>query len=133
MTQDESQQIEIALQAWHRWQQRQSFAEVQRMWYPAADSSCREFQSTDLWEETADMADQADRRVDAAVGEVVDRLIEGLDLDYRVAINLHLMNKDHAVWRSRRIGDAHAAYQAAKAMLLPAMIARGLVKVEEAA
>ena len=130
MTQEESQQVEAALQSWHRWQQRQSAAEVRSMWYPATDASCREVQSTDVWDEPADMDDQADRRIDAVVGEAVDPLIGALPQEYRIAVNLHLMNKDHAVWRSRRIGDAHAAYRTAKQALLPGMVARGLVKEE---
>lgn len=133
MTQDESMQIEEALQAWHRWQQRQSFAEVRGMWYPSADSSCREFRSTDLWEETADMGQEADRRLDASIGEIVDRLLAGMSQEHRVAVNLHMMNRDHAVWRSVRVADVHAVYQAAKETMLPTLRLLGVVRMTEAA
>ncbi|CAG9172432.1 hypothetical protein CURE108131_23115 [Cupriavidus respiraculi] len=133
MTQDESQQVEEALQAWHRWQQRQSFAEMRGMWYPSADSSCREFRSTDLWEETADMGEEADRRLDASIGEIVDRLLTGMSQEHRVAVNLHLMNRDHAVWRSARVAEVHAVYQAAKETMLPPLRLLGVVRMTEAA
>ncbi|GAA0801107.1 hypothetical protein [Cupriavidus gilardii] len=133
MTQDESQQVEEALQAWRRWQQRQSFAEVRGMWYPGEDSSCREFRAKSNELRGRELDDEADRQLDAAIGEVVDPLVDRLDQAHRIAINMHFMNQNHAVWRNRRVEDVHRVYQEAKAVLLPMLYAAGIVSVAEAA
>lgn len=103
------------------------------MWYPGEDSSCREFRAKSNELRGRELDDEADRQLDAAIGEVVDPLVDRLDQAHRIAINMHFMNQNHAVWRNRRVEDVHRVYQEAKAVLLPMLYAAGIVSVAEAA
>ncbi|AXK61524.1 hypothetical protein [Burkholderia sp. IDO3] len=130
MTPDQSQQIEELLLTWYRWQIRQSHAEQLAHYYRPEDRTCRGYESPMTDEE---LGEQADQWVEDQQAEQVQLCVDTLPSDQRAAISVSMRNKEcgRDVWSSRRVGQQHATYQAAKEALLPMLTARHLVRVGE--
>ena len=134
MTHDESQQIEELLRTWYAWQERESFREVRSMWYPAQDQTCKQYRSGDAWAAENDQHEADETKLEDLQSEIIQLCIDGLTVEQRSAIQISMRDKTGpAVWRSNRVEDQHRTYQAAKLELLPALLKRGLIKVEAAA
>ncbi|KVZ58472.1 hypothetical protein WL21_32515 [Burkholderia ubonensis] len=132
MTTDQSQQIEELLLTWYRWQIRQSHAETLSHFYRPEDRTCRGYEAPMSDEE---LDEQADRWVEDQQAEQVQLCIDMLRAEQRAAISVSMRNKEcgRDVWSSGRAGDQHATYQVSKEALLPMLVSRRLVKIEETA
>ena len=129
MTLDQSEQIEELLLTWYRWQIRQSHAETLSHFYRPEDRTCRGYVTPSSADEDDEAAYQwADDRQSEQVQLCVDMLAP----EQRAAISTSMRNKESgcAVWGSRRVGEQHSTYQAAKERLLPMLVSRHLIKAE---
>ena len=131
MTPDQSQQIEELLLTWYGWQIRQSDAERRAHWYRADDRTCREYETPMNADELDEQAEQWSEDQQA---EQVQLCIDLLPLEQRAAISVSMRNKEcgRDVWSSIRAGAAHATYQHAKVELLPMLICKQLIRMQEA-
>ncbi|MCZ8402198.1 hypothetical protein O9570_12135 [Achromobacter xylosoxidans] len=79
-------------------------------------------------------ADEIDQRLAAAQAEQVDVCIDSLRWQLRAAIGIHAGNKAAGarVYSNLRLTaeQQHAAYQEAKAELMPALRRRGLIRCQ---
>jgi hypothetical protein len=130
MTLDESEQVETLLLEWHRWQ---------ASYFPAlssgrCDATCRGFQISKQLMSPAERSAEADAKIWKMNSEQVDLCVDGLQWEYRAAIQISMKNKraGAVVWGNARIPkeDAHRMYQEAKEILLPLFFGRGLIKPE---
>jgi hypothetical protein len=132
MTQDQSEEIEHLLRTWFDWQVRQSHREILSHFYRSEDMTCKRYQTpSSVDEDDQDAYQWADDRQSEQVQLCVDELL----IEQRAAISASMRNKEcgASVWRSGRVGDQHAVYQAAKLALFPMLMARHLIQVMEAA
>lgn len=128
MTQEESAEIEELLVIWFDWSQ----AYRPALGAPRASSFARNSPSSSVEYDEADAAEAADQRINAALAEQVELCIDELPgLQYRAAIGVSMRNKrGPAVWRNNRHNseDQHRIYQQAKALLLPLLRKRELMR-----
>lgn len=133
MTQDQSAQVEDLLLAWHRWQDCYS----EKLGMPRCSPTCREYEIPTASLSPQARADIADAKIWKRNSEAVDICVDTLDWKQRAALQTNLRNKraGFEVFRNPRFAPAeiHYLYQSAKEYLLPQFVARGLIKVMEAA
>lgn len=130
MTQDQSDEVEHLLRTWFEWQCRQSIAMHAKMFYRPADATCRQ----SITQRTCDEDDEAAYQwADDQQSEQVQLCVDELTIEQRAAISTSMRSKasDASVWRSVRVGDQHAVYQAAKHDLYPMLMARHLIQLTE--
>lgn len=124
MTREESEDIEGLLQGWYRWTAgyRPNLGAGRVSIYARGVSDSEVFHD----------ADYIDERIDTARAEQVEMCIDELRWQLRAAIGIHAGNKaaGTVVFRNPRLTpeQQHAAYQEAKAALLPAFYKRGLIR-----
>lgn len=126
MTNDQSQAIEELLKSWFAW----ANSYRPHLGAPRVSVYSRGFESNDVYID----AEDADARIDKDRAEQVDACIDSLTGEQRIAIGIHAGNLHvgNSVFRSLRYTteQLHANYQAAKALLLPKFLERGLVQKE---
>jgi hypothetical protein len=132
MTLEESDKVEHLLRTWFEWQCRQSIAMHAKMYYRPVDATCRQ----SITQRTCDEDDEAAYQwADDQESEQVQLCVDELTIEQRAAISTSMRNKasDASVWRSVRVGEQHYVYQEAKEAILPMLVARHLIRIEEAA
>ncbi|MBR8401947.1 hypothetical protein KDW65_35540 [Burkholderia cenocepacia] len=141
MTIDESNQIEELLDEWYDWQA----GYVPSLGYGRVDPSCRGFSEDERTLTADERSEEADRKAAKKRAEQVDVCVDALTWQERAAIQRHMKAKrigamneacNAKVWSNPRgldVSDAHASYQAAKAVLYPYVSERGLLKEARAA
>ena len=126
MTHEQSQAIEELLKTWFEWANNYR----PHLGAPKVSVYSRGFESNDVYID----AEDADARIDKDRAEQVDACIDGLIGEQRIAVGIHAGNLSvgNAVFRSIRYTteQLHSNYQAAKALLLPQFLERGLVQKE---
>ena len=132
MTLDESEQVETLLLAWHRWQSIYKVATG----LPRCDPTCREYRSGDTRLTDQERSEQADAKILKANSEQVEACVDALPTwQHRAAIQMSMTNKraGYSVFSNPRLSqeEAHEFYQAAKELLLPKFVTRGLIKMTE--
>lgn len=124
MTHEQSQAIEELLKTWFAWANNYR----PHLGAPRVSVYSRGFESNDVYID----AEDADARIDRDRAEQVDACIDGLIGEQRIAVGIHAGNLSvgNAVFRSIRYTkeQLHSNYQAAKALLLPQFLERGLVQ-----
>lgn len=122
MTREESEQIEALVLVWFRWT---------RAYRPNLGVGRVSVYARGMRESVETTADEIDLRLAAAQAEQVDVCIDALRWQQRAAIGVHAGNKAAGarVFNNPRLTpqQQHAAYQEAKAELLPALRRCGLV------
>ncbi|MFY3333330.1 hypothetical protein ACOTEH_23905 [Achromobacter xylosoxidans] len=122
MTREESEQIEALVMVWFRWT---------RAYRPNLGAGRVSIYARGV-SEAVDDADEIDQRLAAAQAEQVDICIDSLRWQLRAAIGIHAGNKAAGarVYSNPRLTpeQQHAAYQEAKAELMPALRRRGLIR-----
>lgn len=134
MTQDQSEQVEELLLAWHRWQDSYTPA----LGAPRCSPTCREYEIPAKHQTDQERSEAVDAKLFKRNGETVDACVDALPRwEHRAAIQTSMANKraGYSVFSNPRLPaeESHQYYQEAKELLLPKFTARGLVKVMEAA
>lgn len=123
MTREESEQIEALLLEWFRWT---------RAYRPNLGAGRVSIYARGVSEAVDSDADEIDQKLTAARAEQVDVCIDSLRWQLRAAIGIHAGNKEAGarVFSNPRLTpeQQHAAYQEAKAELMPALRKRGLIR-----
>ncbi|WP_246302210.1 hypothetical protein [Achromobacter anxifer] len=124
MTREESDEVESLVMGWYRWTAgyRPNLGVGRVSIYARGISEAGAHVS----------ADEVDEKLEAARGEQVEVCIDALRWQLRAAIGIHAANKRAGaqVFSNPRLTpeQQHAAYQEAKALLLPALRKRGLIR-----
>ncbi|MFY2060167.1 hypothetical protein ACOTCB_23235 [Achromobacter xylosoxidans] len=126
MTREESEQIEALVMVWYRWT---------RAYRPNLGVGNVSVYARGVSESVTTVdPDEVDEVLDARRAEQVEVCIDALRWQLRAAIGLHAGNKAAGaqVFSNPRLTaeQQHAAYQEAKAELLPALRKRGLIRAE---
>ncbi|MBB5414087.1 hypothetical protein [Paraburkholderia atlantica] len=134
MTQDQSDQIEELLLAWHRWQSTYS----EKLGMPRCSPTCREYEIPAKNQTDQERSEAVDAKIFKRNGEAVDACVDALPRwEHRAAIQTSMTNKraGYSVFSNPRLSpeQSHAFYQEAKSLLLPKFEARGLIKIMEVA
>jgi hypothetical protein len=134
MTEDESNQIEDLLLAWHRWQDSYQPA----LGAPRCSPTCREYEIPAKNLTDQERSEQVDAKIFKRNGETVDACVDALPRwEHRASIQMSMSNKraGYSVFSNARLSaeESHAYYQESKELLLPKFVTRGLIKVMEAA
>lgn len=134
MTQDQSEQVEELLLAWHRWQD----SYRPSLGAPRCSPTCREYQIPTKSQTDQERSEAADAKIFKRNGETVDACVDALPTwQHRAALQTSLTNKraGYSVFSNPRLTaeESHQYYQESKELLLPKFMARGLVKIMEAA
>lgn len=98
--------------------------------YGSADPACRDFRISRQWMDYDDLNDEVERNLKAAVGRVIEPMVQKLDTRYRLAINTAMRNfmAGHTVWVNPRHPETQEQdYARAKAILCPQMVLAGLL------
>lgn len=122
-------EIDEALYEWYRWSSGYQAVHASAN----ADSTCRDFQASRQFMDHAELSDLVDYELRKSKGQLIEPIISKLGLRHRIAVNMAMRNMDcgYSVWKSARSpGGQEADYREAKAIMLPAMIAKGLVNRE---
>ncbi len=123
MTREESEQVEALLVEWFGWT---------RAYRPNLGAGRVSIYARGVSEVADSDADEIDQRLAAARAEQVDVCIDSLRWQLRAAIGIHAGNKaaGAVVFSNPRLTpeQQHAAYQEAKAVLIPALRRRGLIR-----
>ncbi|MFY3456952.1 hypothetical protein ACOTJD_09845 [Achromobacter xylosoxidans] len=123
MTREESEQIEALVMVWYRWTS---------AYRPNLGAGRVSIYARGVSEAVDGDADEIDQRLAAAQAEQVDVCIDSLRWQLRAAIGIHAGNKAAGarVFSNPRLTpeQQHAAYQEAKAELMPALRRRGLIR-----
>ena len=126
MTLDESSQIDDLLVDWIEW----SRAYRPNLGAPRVAVYAGKAGDGDVYIDH----DELDRRIKSASASQIDFEIEQLDLPLRIAVGIVAMNKFNkvAVFRHARFSreELMSNYSKAKALLLPKLVKRGLVKID---
>lgn len=124
MTREESEQIEALVMVWFRWT---------RAYRPNLGAGRVSIYARGMRESVETDADEIDQRLAAAQAEQVDVCIDSLRWQLRAAIGIHAGNKaaGACVFSNPRLTaeQQHAAYQEAKAELMPLLRKRGLIRI----
>lgn len=124
MTREESDEVESLVMGWYRWTAgyRPNLGAGRVSIYARGVSEGGAYIS----------ADEVDEKLEASRGEQVEVCIDALRWQLRAAIGVHAANKTAGaqVFNNPRLTaeQQHAAYQEAKALLLPALRKRGLIR-----
>jgi hypothetical protein len=134
MTQDQSEQVEELLLAWHRWQGAYS----EKLGMPRCSPTCREYEIPAKNQTDQERSEAVDMKIFKRNGETVDACVDALPTwQHRASIQMSMANKraGYSVFSNPRLSaeESHEYYQSAKELLLPKFTARGLVKVMEVA
>lgn len=123
MTREESEQIEALVLEWFTWT---------RAYRPNLGAGRVSIYARGVSDAVNSDADEIDQKLAAARAEQVDVCIDSLRWQLRAAIGIHAGNKKAGarVFSNPRLTpeQQHAAYQEAKAELMPALRKRGLVR-----
>lgn len=123
MTREESDQIEALVLGWYRWT---------AAYRPNLGAGRVSIYARGVSEAADSDADEIEQKLAAAQAEQVDVCIDSLRWQLRAAIGIHAGNKAAGarVFNNPRLTpeQQHAAYQEAKAELMPALRRRGLVR-----
>ncbi|WP_240806363.1 hypothetical protein [Achromobacter dolens] len=123
MTREESEQIEALVMVWFRWT---------RAYRPNLGVGRVSIYARGMRESVETDADEIDQRLAATQAEQVDVCIDSLRWQLRAAIGIHAGNKaaGACVFSNPRLTpeQQHAAYQEAKAELMPLLRKRGLIR-----
>jgi hypothetical protein len=118
--------IDAVLIDWYEWSQ--GFRPVAG--YKDADSTCRDFKISNQWMDYEDLSEVVDYQLLSATGEAVEPIILALGLQHRVAVMTAARNfiAGALVFINPRNPETQDAdYAAAKAMMRPALFAKGLI------
>lgn len=135
MTEDQSEQVEELLLAWHRWQSVYS----ENLGLPKCSPTCREYEIPVSRHQTdRERSEISDAKIWKKNSEAVEACVDALPMwQHRAAIQTSLTNKraGYSVFKNPRLTpeESHQYYQDAKEILLPKFVTRGLIKVEMAA
>ncbi|MDP9652001.1 hypothetical protein [Paraburkholderia caledonica] len=129
MTQDQSEQVEELLLAWHRWQSAYS----EKLGVPRCSPTCREYEIPTKHQTDQERSEAVDAKLFKRNGETVDACVDALPRwEHRAAIQTSMTNKraGYSVFSNPRLSpeQSHEFYQEAKSLLLPKFEARGLIK-----
>lgn len=118
--------VDRVLIDWYEWSQ--GFRPVAG--YAGADSTCRDFQISNQWMDYDDLSEAVDHQLLSTTGKAVEPIILALNLQYRVAVMTAVRNFSAGALvflnpRSPETQDDDYAY--AKAMMRPALFAKGLI------
>lgn len=119
-------EIDAVLTEWYEWSQ----AYEPALGHGRASASCRGFKISDQWMDYDDLSEVVDRQLRSATGEAVDPLIQKLSLAHRVAVMTAARNFVAGSWvfrNPRSPGTQDADYAEAKAIMRPALHAKGLI------
>lgn len=123
MTREESEQIEALVLEWFRWT---------RAYRPNLGAGRVSIYARGVSEVADSDSDEIDQKLATARAEQVDVCIDSLRWQLRAAIGIHAGNKaaGACVFSNPRLTpeQQHAAYQEAKAELMPALRKRGLIR-----
>jgi hypothetical protein len=133
MTQDQSEQVEELLLAWHRWQD----SYRPQLGAPRCSPTCREYEIPAKSQTDQERSEAVDAKIFKRNGETVDACVDALPRwEHRAAIQTSMTNKraGYSVFKNPRLTpeQSHEFYQEAKSLLLPKFVTRGLIKVMEA-
>jgi len=126
---DEMDKIDELLLDWYEWNE----AYTPPLDYGKAEPACRDFRISRQWMDYDDLNAEVEWNLKAAIGKVVDPMVQKLNLRARMAINVAMMNfqAGFSVWGNPRYPDAQPEdYERAKAILCPQMVAAGLIERE---
>jgi hypothetical protein len=134
MTQDQSDQIEELLISWHRWQDSYTPA----LGAPRCSPTCREYEIPAKHQTDQERSEAVDAKLFKRNGETVDACVDALPRwEHRASIQMSMSNKraGYSVFSNARLSaeESHRFYQESKKLLLPKFMARGLIKILEAA
>lgn len=134
MTEDQSEQVEELLLAWHRWQSQYTEATG----FPRCSPSLRECEIPTKHQTDRERSEAVDAKIFKRNGETVDACVDALPTwQHRAALQTSLTNKraGYSVFSNPRLSpeESHRYYQESKELLLPKFVTRGLIKVMEAA
>lgn len=134
MTQDQSDQVEALLLAWHRWQSSYTAATG----FPRCSPSLRDCEIPTKHQTDQERSEAVDAKLFKSNGETVDACVDALPRwEHRASIQMSMSNKraGYSVFSNPRLSaeESHQYYQDAKDLLLPKFVTRGLIKVMEAA
>jgi hypothetical protein len=133
MTQDQSDEVEDLLIAWHRWQDSYKPA----LGLPRCDPTCRDCEIPSTRQTAAERAEATDAKIWKRNSEAVDVCVDALSWQQRAAIQTSMRNKrvGYEVFKNPRFTECeiHYLYQSAKDDLFPKFVIRGLIKVMEVA
>lgn len=134
MTQDQSEQVEELLLAWHRWQGAYS----EKLGMPRCSPTCRECEIPAKNQTDQERSEAVDAKIFKRNGETVDACVDALPRwEHRAALQTSLTNKraGYSVFKNPRLTaeQSHEFYQEAKSLLLHKFVTRGLIKVMEVA
>lgn len=134
MTEDQSEQVESLLIAWHRWQSVYS----ENLGMPRCSPTCREYEIPMSRLSDQERSEIVDAKIWKKNSEAVDVCVDSLPRwEHRAAIQTSMTNKraGYSVFSNPRLSpeESHRYYQDAKEILLPKFTARGLIKEEMAA
>ncbi|WP_321913560.1 hypothetical protein [Paraburkholderia sp. J11-2] len=129
MTQDELQQMEDLLIAWHRYQDCFS----PQLGMPRCSPTCREYEIPTASLDARERAEITDVKIWKRNSEQVEVCVDALHWKERAVLQTVLRNKRLGadIFRSPRFApaEAHYLYESAKDALLPKFVARGLIKI----
>jgi hypothetical protein len=134
MTQDQSDQVEELLLAWHRWQSAYS----EKLSLPRCSPTCREYEIPARSQTDQERSEAVDAKLFKRNGETVDACVDALPTwRHRASIQMSMSNKraGYSVFSNPRLSaeESHQYYQESKELLLPKFVTRGLIKIAEAA
>nr|WP_284507126.1 hypothetical protein [Caballeronia sp. ATUFL_M2_KS44] len=119
-------EIDAVLTEWYEWSQ----AYEPALGYGRADATCRDFKISNQWMDYDQLNDVVDHQLRAATGQAVDPIIQKLSLPHRVAVMTAVRNfvAGAVVFQNPRSpATQDHDYAAAKALMRPALLAKGLL------
>jgi len=119
--------IDELLLDWYSWQE----GYTPNLDYGGADPACRDFRISRQWMDYDDLDAEVERNLKAAVGKIIEPMVQKLDTRYRLAINTAMRNflSGSAVWVNPRYPQTQEQdYARAKAILCPQMVLAGLIE-----
>jgi hypothetical protein len=129
MTQDELEQIENLLVAWHRWQE----LYVPLLGHARCDPTCRDYIIPDTGVTDKERGEAVDAKIWKRNSEAIEVCVDTLTWQERAVLQTVMRNKraGYEVFRNPRFAPAeiHYLYQSAREKLYPQFVARGLIKI----
>ncbi|WP_244206524.1 hypothetical protein [Caballeronia pedi] len=119
-------EIDAVLTEWYEWSQ----AYEPALGYGRADATCRDFKISNQWMDYDQLNDVVDHQLRAATGQIVDPIIQKLSLAHRIAVMTAVRNfvAGAVVFQNPRSpATQDQDYAEAKALMRPALVAKGLL------
>ncbi|MFM0210434.1 hypothetical protein PQQ96_23815 [Paraburkholderia sediminicola] len=119
--------VDAVLIDWYEWSQ--GFRPVAG--YSGADSTCRDFKISNQWMDYEDLSEVVDFQLLSSTGAAVEPIILALNIQHRVAVMTAVRNFVAGAFvftNPRSPATQDADYAAAKAVMRPALFAKGLIK-----